>query len=138
MKRDKIIGVIFIALGILVALTPCVIAPTCGPMENGMFMKCHWMGRAVMGSGVMMAILGCAYFYVCSSNVKFAFGFSSFIVGIYTLLLPAYLIGGCMNKEMMCQAKTMPTVYVFAGIYSLVGIAAMILNRRKDASCRCE
>ena len=85
MKRDKIIGVIFIALGILVALTPCVIAPTCGPMENGMFMKCHWMGRAVMGSGVMMAILGCAYFYVCSSNVKFAFGFSSFIVGIYTL-----------------------------------------------------
>ena len=76
MKRDKIIGVIFIALGILVALTPCVIAPTCGPMENGMFMKCHWMGSAVMGSGVMMAILGCAYFYVCSSNVKFAFGFS--------------------------------------------------------------
>ena len=91
-----------------------------------------------MGSGVMMAILGCAYFYVCSSNVKFAFGFSSFIVGIYTLLLPAYLIGGCMNKEMMCQAKTMPTVYIFAGIYTLLGLSAMILNRRKDASCRCE
>ena len=138
MKRDTIIGIIFIALGILVALTPCTIAPTCGPMENGMFMKCHWMGRAVTGAGVMMAILGGVYFYVCSSNVKFAFGFSSFIVGIYTILIPAYLIGGCMNKEMMCQAKTMPTVYILAGIYTLVAIAAMILNRRKNASNRCE
>lgn len=137
MKRDRIIGIILLILGALIALTPSVIAPTCGPMENGMFMKCHWMGRAVNATGVIIAIIGGAYAYVCSSKAKFALAFSNCLVGIYTILLPLYLIGGCKNPEMACRAKTMPLVYILSGLVVIITLVAMYLNRNKDAA-RCE
>lgn len=137
MKRDRIIGIILVIFGALIALTPFKLAPVCGPMQNGMFMKCHWMGKAVVGSGAIIAIIGAAYAYVCSSKAKFALAFSNFLVGIYTIMLPGVLIGGCKNKEMACQAKTMPLIYILAGIVVVITLVSMYLNRNNNAA-RCE
>lgn len=136
MKRDKVFGLIYIILGLLMALAPTVIAPTCGPMENGMFMKCHWMGRSAMGIGVVIAILGAAYTYVCSSKAKSALAFASLLLGLYTIAVEAFLIGGCKNPMMVCRAHTMPVLYVLAGIVIVLSVAALILNRGSNESCR--
>lgn len=112
MKRDKIFGVIFMILGALLALTPKVIAPVCGPMDNGMFMKCHWMGNSVIGIGVVVLFLGAAYLYVCSKKAKSALAFALLLMSLYAIAIQAFLIGGCMKPMMACRAHTMPLVYL--------------------------
>lgn len=136
MKRDKIFGIIFIVLGVLIVLAPTVIAPLCGPMENGMFMKCHWMGRSAMGAGALIAIHGAAYTYVCSNKAKSALAFSLLLQGLYTIALEAFLIGGCKNPMMACRAHTMPVLYVLAGLVIVLSLIALILNRGSNESCR--
>lgn len=135
MKRDKIFGIIFIILGILIMLAPTVIAPTCGPMENGMFMKCHWMGRSAMGVGVIIAILGAAYTYVCSKKAKSALAFALLLQGAYTIALETFLIGGCKKPMMACRAHTMPVLYLLAGIVIVLSLISLILNRGSNESC---
>lgn len=135
MKRDKIFGIIFIVLGVLIVLAPTVIAPLCGPMENGMFMKCHWMGRSAMGAGALIAILGAAYAYVCSNKAKSALAFSLLLQGLYTIALEAFLIGGCKNPMMACRAHTMPVLYVLAGLVIVLSLISLILNRGSNESC---
>lgn len=135
MNRDKIFGIIFIVLGVLIVLAPTVIAPLCGPMENGMFMKCHWMGRSAMGAGALIAILGAAYTYVCSNKAKSALAFSLLLQGLYIIALEAFLIGGCKNPMMACRAHTMPVLYVLAGLVIVLSLIALILNRGSNESC---
>ena len=51
MKKNIMFEVIVLVLGVVLVLAPTMIAPTCGPMPDGKFMKCHWMGQAVIGIG---------------------------------------------------------------------------------------
>ena len=57
MSRKKILGYISGIIGFLLVLAPKFITPVCPPMENGMFMKCHWMGNMTMGIGAVILVL---------------------------------------------------------------------------------
>ena len=56
MNKNKIFGILFVILGVLIMLTPSTIAPTCPAMADGKFMKCHWMGQAIKGVGGLMTV----------------------------------------------------------------------------------
>lgn len=132
MNRDRIFGILFVIFGLLIMLTPGSIAPVCPAMADGKFMKCHWMGQAVKGVGGVMTVLGIIYAATCcKKQVFFTLSIANILLGIYTILLPAKLIGGCMNPEMACRAKTMPVIYILAGIYTVLSIVTLILNRPK-------
>ena len=120
-------------------LTPGTIAPTCPAMADGKFMKCHWMGQAIKGVGGLMTVLGLVYTVICcKKQMFFALAISNVLVGIYAILLPAKLIGGCMKPEMACRAKTMPMLYILIGLYIVISIVAAILNRSSNESYQCK
>ena len=54
MNKKYIFGVIFIVSGVLLALMPYKIAPVC---HADKMMKCFWTGRALLGTGVLLAVL---------------------------------------------------------------------------------
>lgn len=126
--NKKIVGSISVIAGILLILTPNYLAPVCPPMEDGRFMKCHWMGNITMGIGALVLVL--AIIFILSKDVKFSLGISvgSIAFGVLELLNAHKLIGGCMKADMSCNAKTIP----FATIVAVVLIIANIYYYVKE------
>ena len=46
MRLQRIFGILFLVLGLLLFLTPGTLAPVCPMKPDGSFMKCHWMDVA--------------------------------------------------------------------------------------------
>lgn len=122
MRRQKIFGLIFVILGALLTLGPTVIAPTCAPMENGKFMKCHWLGQAVIGAGSAIMLMGIIFFFIKERMMARGVVFCNIVIGIMTLFLPFKLVGACKSPEMPCNVHTVPFIYLVAGLYTLVSI----------------
>lgn len=134
MKKNSIYGYIFIVIGIILALIPDVIAPTCPKMETGMFMKCHWMGKAVLGSGILVILFGIIYTIAKKRTSRLVVSICNFCLSLYICAVPSFLIGGCMKPEMPCRAKTIPAVYFVTIVYLVVSVIAIFANRGKDDS----
>ena len=49
MKMKKIFFILNALLGVVLALTPFVLFPVCGPMPNGKYMMCHYSGIFIAG-----------------------------------------------------------------------------------------
>ena len=64
MSRKKIVGYISAIIGFLLVFAPKFITPVCPPMENGMFIKCHWMGNMTMGIGAVILVLAIIFIIV--------------------------------------------------------------------------
>ena len=47
----KILFILNAILGVVLALTPFVLFPVCGPMPNGKHMMCHYSGIFIAGMG---------------------------------------------------------------------------------------
>ena len=122
MSRKKILGYISAIIGFLLVLAPKFITPVCPPMEDGMFMKCHWMGNMTMGIGAVILVLAIIFIVVKDSKVSLGLSISNIAIGILGILNARVLIGGCMKADMACRAKTIPFCTLLLGILVLVNI----------------
>ena len=122
MSRKKILGYISAIIGILLVLAPKFITPVCPPMENGMFMKCHWMGNMTIGIGAVILVLAIILIVVKDSKISLGLSISNIAIGILEILNAHVLIGGCMKADMACRAITIPFCTLLSGILVLVNI----------------
>ncbi len=122
MSRKKILGYISAIIGFLLVLAPKFITPVCPPMEDGMFMKCHWMGNMTMGIGAVILVLSIIFIIVKDSKISLGLAISNIAIGVLEILNTHVLIGGCMKADMACKAKTIPFCTLLAGILVLVNI----------------
>ena len=122
MSRKKILGYISAIIGLLLVLAPKFIMPVCPPMEDGMFMKCHWMGNMTMGIGAVILVLAIIFIIVKDSKISLGLAISNIAIGVLEILNTHVLIGGCMKADMACRAKTIPFCTLLAGILVLVNI----------------
>ena len=129
MSRKKILGYISAIIGFLLVLAPKFITPVCPPMEDGMFMKCHWMGNMTMGIGAVILVLAIIFIVVKDSKISLGLSISNIAIGILGILNAHVLIGGCMKADMACRAKTIPFGTLLAGILVLVNIYYCIKER---------
>ncbi|EFW39446.1 DUF4418 family protein [Treponema phagedenis] len=128
MNKQYIFGVLCMLSGALLFFTPFGIAPVCGPLENGMFMKCHWMGEAVRASGGLCALLGVLFCFVKGAQKGIAI--ANIGIGIYAILLAAVFIGGCKMPAMACNAHTKPVIYLIAGIFIVLNLLYLFLSKK--------
>ena len=54
--KSKTVNILVLFLGLVLALTPFVIAPVCPPMANGMRMSCYYSGLLATGAGIGIII----------------------------------------------------------------------------------
>ena len=119
MKR--IIGIIVAVVGLLLALGPRFIFKVC----DSHTMICHWTAQAEIGIGIIIALLGIALVIFSDIRIQLGLSIGIFLSGIYALLVPHVLIGGCATSSMPCNTTAFPSITVIC-ILLLVGISSRI------------
>jgi len=130
--KKRIIGIIFTALGLLIALGPQFLFKVCEPMGD-MIMKCHWSARAEIGVGAVIAIFGIALIIFTCKGIRLGFVVGILLSGIHALLIPYALIGGCPMHTMPCRKIAFPAITVISIlVIVLAGLYTIYLARKKE------
>jgi hypothetical protein len=123
-----VMGVVFIALGCLVALTPWYLFPVCDVSE-GASMRCGYTARAETGVVAPLIILAGAMLpFSKTKGLVRAVGIFGFGLGVLVLLLPTYTIGMCQGPDMPCRIGTLPAL-VLLGSTIIVASIIMLAKR---------
>lgn len=124
MRIKRIFAILFLALGILLFLTPGTLAPVCPIMPDGSYMKCHWMDVAEQGLGAVIAFGG-VLALLFSEKLGAGIAAMNLGLGVLSFLFAKSLIGGCKMHDMACNLYTRPMVYFLSGL--LVAVSAVYL-----------
>ena len=129
MKNKYVVGALLLVLGLLIAIGPQKIFPVCefNPEKP---MKCNWMGKAEIGVGAVVALIGVLQMAMDHAKVRMGLSMAAVPMGLLTLLLPTKLIGVCMNVHMRCVTLTRPALLMLGIATILVGgLSAFALNK---------
>ena len=126
MNKKYIFGVIFIVSGVLLALMPYKIAPVC---HADKMIKCFWTGRALLGTGVLLAVLN-VFFCVMKSGQS-GIVIANILIALYAGAVQTVLIGTCKSPMMSCNTHTKPAVFLFMGLFIAVNAVYVLLSARK-------
>ncbi len=127
MKKYLLPG-LTIVLGLLIAFAPFGYAEVCGPMRDGGWMKCHWMGLAVRLLGGVIAVFGLISGF--SKRSRFGLAFANLVLGHAVIFLPMEVIGTCKSITMPCNVYTKPTLTLLGLILIIVNAVYIFMNRK--------
>ncbi|MDR1867407.1 MAG: DUF4418 family protein [Treponema sp.] len=126
-------GIPFFSAGLLIAFGPISLFPVCGAGRyavsgGGMaamsdtVMVCHWMSRAELAVGLIIAVLGFLTVLVKLPAFRLALSIAIILNAVAALLYPTVLIGVCGGHTMPCRLLTRPALIVFS-ILLIIGAA---------------
>ena len=121
MKNRLISGILFIALGVLIAIGPKIIFPVCGTMGEE-FMKCHWTAQAELGIGGLIIILGVLLLLLASKMLRLGIQIAIILQFAEAILIPSVLIGVCEGNHMRCHSLPWPVWNVLGSAGILFGM----------------
>jgi hypothetical protein len=132
-------GVLSFLLGVLVILTPTVIAPVCDAlveMKSGAFvpMRCHYTAQTEIAIGALLALVGVLLFvWGQRREVALALSVMGAALGVFTILTPTVLIGTCKSPDMECNVATKPALLLLGGAILVVSALGAWLAWKNQA-----
>ncbi len=121
MKNKYLFTITSILAGVLFIVLPKTILHPCN-----MHGKCRYSAEAVALLGILLITLGIIHLLVKEVAGRIGHHILALVIAIEAILIPALIIGGCDNKDMACQSKTFPGIYVVSILY-LISIAISLL-----------
>lgn len=131
MIKRIFVGILYIILGLLVAIGPQTLFPACGA-HDGKFMKCHWTAQAELGIGLTIAILGLLLILIASRQLRIGISIGIFLNAILELLIPNALIGVCGSLQMNCRILTLPALNILGVLVALSAVINIWFLWNKD------
>lgn len=148
--KNKSVNVIVLLLGVILALTPFVIAPVCPPMANGMRMSCYYSGLLATGVGIGIIVTSLISIFVNNKIINVILSIINIIAGICVHLIPNKIIkisigmgkdgnprfmGYCMKDSMECIKHNTFTIVSVLGIsiaiISLIYVVYVLIKKEK-------
>ena len=148
--KNKSVNVIVLLLGVILALTPFVIAPVCPPMANGMRMSCYYSGILATGVGIGIIVTSLISIFVNNKIINVILSIINIIAGICVHLIPNKIIkisigmgkdgnprfmGYCMKDSMECIKHNTFTIVSVLGIsiaiISLIYVVYVSIKKEK-------
>lgn len=131
--RNHVLDAILILLSLLLAVGTATIFQTCGPMEDGKYMTCHWAGLVVVAIGVVLTVQGIVRLFTFELNARRGISIASLTTAVLAIAVPDKLVGICGMNSMQCQLVTKPVVTVIS-ILIIVALIVDIILSSKDIS----
>lgn len=124
-KIFYIISIIILVIGIIGILT------FAHPCTSDKAMKCNASSHAVIliYATLIISNLVCIVF---NKKKNILNDIINLLLIIDTILIPAFVIGGCKIKTMSCQAKTFPFIYVIGIFLIIINIIGIVKDRKND------
>lgn len=130
MKNRLFTGVIFIVIGLVIAIGLHTFLPVCG--ED---MKCHQTAQAETGVGVIIALYGVALLAAGSNAFRQGISVAGIFTGIFAVLIANVLIGVCGGAHMGCRKVTLPVLTILSSIIVVVSVInfAYLYRKREES-----
>lgn len=131
-KKSKIVGIVGMIMGVIIALTPFQLAPVCTKLlelttGKMVHMRCHYTGQAEVFMGALILLTGLLIFLSKELKVQKGLGLVIAALGAVVIILPTnFGIGVCM-MPMECHT-TAKVLYVLGGITVLAGLYLQIIK----------
>ncbi|EIK85695.1 MULTISPECIES: DUF4418 family protein [Gardnerella] len=130
MKNKLFASIPSIILGILIAIAPLTFAKVC-QTEGGMHMACYYTGRAALGIGIVIAVLGIVALFV-KENVRIGLSIAVIVNSLLMIAVPTFLIGVCKSPMMHCASVTRPTLIVLSVLALVFAAISVYLDSKED------
>ena len=130
MKNKLFASIPSIILGILIAIAPLTFAKVC-QTEGGMHMACYYTGRAALGIGLVIAVLGIVALFV-KENVRIGLSIAVIVNSLLMIAVPTFLIGVCKSPMMHCASVTRPTLIVISVLALVFAAISVYLDSKED------
>ncbi len=96
--------------------------PVCGGT-----MVCHWAGRMLEATSVLMLVLGLVHLFIPNGLLKTGLDISLIGLSALAASIPGNIIAICRSPEMHCRHLTLPFTLAFCALFVLLLIADMVL-----------
>lgn len=116
-----------IAVGSVSFLGPCV-------HEDGSFGACHWAGQAMLGIGLLLAVLSLAALLVKDGRLRAGILFAATAAAVLGLFIPGTLIRLCGMATMRCRAVMRPAMMLLCALTAVSCLAGGVTAYRKAGS----
>ena len=116
-----------IAVGSVSFLGPCV-------HEDGSFGPCHWAGQAMLGIGLLLAVLSLTALLVKDGRLRAGLLFAAAAAAVLGIFVPGTLIGLCGMATMRCRAVMRPAMTLLCALTAVSCLAGGIAAYRKAGS----
>ena len=132
---DVILIVVSVAFLVtsLTVFTPCK-----EPMENGMWMSCHWAGHAVSGVSAVLVVLALVHTFMADAKVKMGVGISMIPVALLAAVIPNNLISLCKMNTMRCHSVMTPGTIVMSVVVIVAAIFDLVVQIKKSKGAKRE
>lgn len=127
MRKPDVIGMLTVATGLLIVLTPNWLLPVCqGLLElasgKQVPMRCFWTARAEMVMGGLILLAGLMLAFIGSAEGRRRLSHQIAFLGLATILIPLFIIPTCDNPDMACNVGTKPALLLLGGITLVLGL----------------
>jgi len=116
-----------IAVGSVSFLGPCV-------HEDGSFGACHWAGQAMLGIGLLLAVLSLTALLVKDGRLRTGILFAAAAAAVLGIFVPGTLINLCGMATMRCRAVMRPAMTLLCVLTAVSSLAGGIAAYRKAGS----
>jgi hypothetical protein len=130
----KTVGGVFVVLSLLIAAVPqftnCQADGRTLTLASGkeIPMKCYWTARAELALGLPLVVTGALIFASRRKETLRTLGIIGAGLGIPAILLPTWLIGVCMNPDMICVSTMRPALILLGSVVTLLGVGTVVYS----------
>ena len=127
--KHVVFSIIFLVSGLLIAFGPQFIFKICD-QHHGEITNCFWTARALLGTGILIALLGILSLLFKNTGVLTGLGISILLNSLLAFLISNVLIGMCEHSTMDCRLITLPVLNVISiPVIVLAAVHVFLLSR---------
>ncbi len=130
MKHHSLCALLVLLLSVVIAvgsvsfLGPCV-------HEDGSFGACHWAGRALLGTGILLAAESLFTLLCKDSRMRQGAFVPMLLTACLGCLIPGTLIDLCRMATMRCRALMQPAMILLLSISAILSMIGFFVEKRR-------
>ena len=127
MKKAIIPATIILILALVIAIGSQTFLGVC-VHEDGSFGACHWAARAILGEGVLLAVL--AALALALKKERTGLFLAMVPASLLGMLTPGTLIAICGMDTMRCRMLMRPAMLILFGVAALAALVGWLTARK--------